>query len=734
MPKKKTKLASLVKLTTFLAFLGVVAIFYLFDLKDFFDLNYLKSQAITFANYYKTHPTETALVYAAIYISVTGFSLPGAAALTLLGGALFPFWFSLALVSISSTTGATIALLVTRYLYRDIVKKKFSKTYQVIQRGFSKEGALYLFSLRLVPLFPFFLVNTVFAITPIRTSTFFFISMIGMLPGTVIYINAGHQLANIQSLSGILSSSIILSFTLLGIFPFIAKWCLKNYKNYLLYKKYKKPKKFDYNLVVIGGGAAGLVSSYIAAASKAKVLLVEENKMGGDCLNSGCVPSKALLHIAQKAHTAKKLNSENILLENGKKKKIANLEIDFKAAMQYVKKSIAAIEPHDSVERYQKLGVVCSKERAILLDPYRVKVGKKIVTTRSIIVATGATAIIPNIPGVEKLGGDALTSDTLWKIDKLPKRLVIVGGGAIGCEMAQAFSRLGSLVTLVETREKLLALEDDKVSQLLCKKFKEEGIELLLSAKAIDFSKNNLKKIKNPYQLVVEEKSGKRKKIFFDKVLFAVGRKPNSKNFGLEELKIATSQRGHIAVNEYLQTDYPNILACGDVAGPYQLTHAASHQAWYASLNALFGHLFRSRVDYSIMPRCTYTTPEVATVGLTEDEAKAQNKDYEVTEFELRELDRAILEQDDGFIRVLTPPCKDEILGVTIVSKSASTMILEFISTMKHKKGLNSILGTIHLYPSMGEGNKYVASKRMKKHSPTALLNIVRWFNNRRLG
>ena len=468
--------------------------------------------------------------------------------------------------------------------------------------------------------------------------------------------------------------------------------------------------KYDYNIIVIGGGSAGLVSSYIASAVKAKVALIEKHKMGGDCLNTGCVPSKALLRSAKMISYAKRAK------EFGFKK--TTVDFDFKDVMKRVQNIIKIIEPHDSRKRYTALGVECIEGEAKILSPHNVEVNGITLTARSIIIATGAKPLVPNIPGLDQI--NYLTSDNVWDLKELPKKLLVLGGGPIGAEMAQAFSRLGAEVTVVEMAPQILIREDEEVIELVTERFVKEGIKVLISHKAKEF-KNNM--------LICEYKS-KDISIPFDKVIIALGRKANTEGFGLEELGVKIRETKTIEANAFLQTNIPSIYVCGDVTGPYQFTHTAAHQAWYACVNALFSPLKKFKVDYTVIPWATFTDPEVARVGLNEKDAKIQNILYEVTTYDIDDLDRAIADSEaHGFIKVLTVPNKDKILGVTIVGRHAGDLIAEYILAMKYGLGMNKILATIHIYPTLSEANKYVAGNWKKEHLPTFAIKMLEKFH-----
>lgn len=696
------------------ALLSAIAAFFIFDLQQYFSLDYIKAQQDAFAAHYAANTLSTLLIFFVIYLAVTALSLPGAAIMTVLAGALFGLVTGVIMVSFASTLGATLAFLVSRYVLRDSLRARYPDKLQAINAGIAKEGALYLFALRLVPLFPFFLINLLMGITNFRTRTFYWVSQLGMLAGTVVYVYAGTQLAQLDSLAGILSPGIIVAFVLLGTFPLVAKKIMDRIRANKILAPFNKPKSFDNNLIVIGAGSGGLVSAYIAAAVKAKVTLIEKHKMGGDCLNTGCVPSKALIR------TAKALSEAKHSAQYGIKRMEA--EFDFADVMARVKQVISKIEPHDSIERYTGLGVKVIEGAARIIDPYRVEVNGETLTTRNIIIATGARPLVPPIKGLDSV--DYLTSDTLWELQEQPTRLLVLGGGPIGCELAQAFARLGSQVTLVEMAPQILIREDDEVAAQVRQQFAADGITVLTGHKALEFRREN------DQQFMVCEAQGQTKQLVFDKVLVALGRQANVSGFGLETLGVELTERGTVAANEFLATNFPNIHVVGDVTGPYQFTHVAAHQAWFASVNALFGSVKRFKVDYRVIPWATFTDPEVARVGLNEKEATQQGVAYEVTTYGIDDLDRAIADSaDHGLVKVLTVPGKDTILGVTIMGKGAGDLIPEFVLAMKYKLGLNKILGTIHIYPTMSEANKYAAGNWKRAHAPATVLNWLEKFH-----
>lgn len=684
---------------------------YLFDLGQYITLAEIKSFQRSSTDYIDRNLISSSLIFLLAYVVITGFSLPGAVFLTLLGGALFGFGVGLLIISFASTIGATLAFLVSRYLLQNWVQTKFGSRLETVNEGIRKDGIFYLFSLRLIPVFPFFLINLLMGLTKINARTFYWVSQVGMLPGTAVYVLAGTQLSDIDSLASIASPPILVSLALLGIFPWIAKAFMAVLKHKKIYRKWTRPKQFDRNLVVIGAGAGGLVSAYIAAAVKAKVTLVEKHKMGGDCLNTGCVPSKALI---RSAHTMAEIRRAP---EFGIDAEIRSL--DFNKAMQRIKKVITDIEPHDSVARYTELGVECLSGEATIQDPWHVKIGEQILSTRNIVIATGAGPVVPEIPGLETV--PYLTSDTLWQLESQPETLLIMGGGPIGCEIAQSFARLGSRVIQVEIAAHLLVREDVDASVIIHNELIADGVSVKLSTSVDRFQMTE----QGPTAtLSTGEEVG------FDRVFLALGRRANVTGFGLEELGIEITKQGVISIDDYQQTSIPNIFAVGDVSGPFQLTHVSAHQAWYAAVNALFGRLKRFKTDYRVIPAVTYTYPELARVGINEAEAQRRDIAYQVTKYEINDLDRAITDGViKGFVKVITEANSDTILGATIVAAQAGELLAEYTLAMKHRLGLNKLLVTVHPYPTMSEANKYAAGVWKRNNAPETLLLWVEKFH-----
>ncbi|MCX9106674.1 FAD-dependent oxidoreductase [Aeromonas veronii] len=703
---------------------SLIGTFFALDLGRYLTLDALQAQQAAVAQWVDSHFVSASLLFVLIYVLSTALSLPGASLLTLGGSAVFGVAWGLLLVSFASSIGATLAFLSARFLLRDWVTARFGDKLATFQSGMAKEGAFYLLSLRLIPIFPFFLVNLLMGLTPIRVSTYYWVSQLGMLPGTFVYVLAGSELGQLTSTGNILSPGLMVALTLLGLMPWLVKKLTAKLALRRLLSPYRKPARYDYNLLVIGAGAGGLVTSYIAAAVKAKVALIEKHKMGGDCLNSGCVPSKALIRSARFAAEQRKADELGFSPSHSR--------ADFAAVMARVAEVIKEVEPHDSIERYQGLGVECIEGEAWLVSPWEVEVNGQRLASRHIVIATGARPLVPKLPGLDQV--PYLTSDSLWQLRTPPRRLLVLGGGPIGCELAQSFALFGIPVTLVELSEQLLPREDSEVADALAGQMSRDGVQLLTGwcaerAYYLPAAEGDL-----PIRLQLR-RGDETQIVEGDQLLLALGRVANVSGFGLEALGVELAPRGTLAVDGFLATNFPSILAVGDVAGPYQFTHFAAHQAWYAAVNALFGQFKRFRADYRVIPAATYTTPEIARVGLNRKEAEAQGIPFEVTRFELAELDRAIADGErHGFVEVLTVPGKDTILGATIVGTHAGERLAEFVLAMRHRLGLGKILGTIHAYPTLMEGNKYVAGEWKRAHQPTRVLALLARYHRWRRG
>ncbi len=714
------------RLPLLLLLITAVALFYASGAQRYLSLDGIKSVLAPLLAWREASPMAAAGAFFAVYVAVTALSLPGAGVLSLAGGAIFGLAWGVPLVWTAAGAGALLAFLVSRYLARDLVEARFGEQLRSINAGIAREGAAYLFTLRLVPVFPFFLINLLFGLTTMPARSFWLVSQVGMLPGSLVYVNAGRELASLQSLSGLLSPSLLASLALLGVFPLLASRAVRAWQRRRVYARFPRPRRFDRNLVVIGAGAAGLVSAYIAATVRAKVTLVETARMGGDCLNTGCVPSKALIHAARLAHARRGAERAGI--------SAAAPTVDFPRVMARVREVIRRIEPHDSVERYTSLGVEVLSGHARLLDPWTVEIRDvqgelQRISTRSIVIATGAEPVVPDLPGIA--GSGYVTSETLWDalstLDTVPARVVVLGGGAIGVELAQALARLGSSVVLVESLPRVLAREDAEASALVAASLCADGVEVLTGTRAQRCLQEDGERF------LETDSAGTTRRLAYDLLLCATGRRARLEGFGLEELGIPAART--IDTNEYLETLYPNIFAAGDVAGPFQLTHAAAHQAWYAVVNALFGQFRRFAADYRVIPRVSFCDPEVASVGLSEESAREAGVAVEITRYALDDLDRAIADDAaEGFVKVLTAPGRDRILGVTIVGAQAGELIATFVFAMRWNMGLGKILSTVHAYPTLAESAKYAAGEWRRARAPQGLLHWAERYHAWRRG
>ena len=701
-----------------LAITLAVAAFFLFDLGDHLSLASLKARQADLAALVEARPAMVIAAFFLLYVAVTALSLPGAAIMTLAAGALFGLWRGTLIVSFASTIGASLAFLSSRYLLRDWVKARFGPRIDAVDRGIAKDGAFYLLSLRLIPVFPFFLINLAMGLTGMRLLTFALVSQAGMLAGTIVYVNAGTQLAAIESSKDVLSPALIGSFVLLGLFPLAARAAVGAWRRRRIYKGWRRPRRFDRNLIVIGAGAGGLGTALIGATVRARVTLIEKGEMGGDCLNTGCVPSKALIRSARAAHEMRSAGEFGVAP--------AEPEVRFGEVIERIHRIIAEIAPADSEERYRSLGVDVRRGRARLVDPWTVEIdGGERLTARAIVIAAGGEPAVPDIPGLAESA--YLTSDTMWEAlrgrDLVPGRIAIVGGGPIGTEMAQAFARLGARVTQIEHGPRLLPREDEEVSALVADFLREEGVDVRTGHEAVRIEGKTL----------ILRAGGEESELPFDEIIVAVGRRARLTGYGLEALGIETGRT--LEVNDWLETSYPNIYAVGDVAGPFQFTHFAAHQAWFAAVNGLFGQLKRFRADYRVLPRVTFTDPEVAQVGHNEISAREAGLAYELVRYDLAHLDRALAEgAARGFVKLLVEPGKDRLLGATIVGAAAGETLAELVLAMKHRLGTDKLLATIHAYPTLAEANKYAAGERRKAHKPERLLDWVERYHAWRRG
>ena len=706
-------------------------------------LDAVKTRHSELVSWQQSAPWQARAAFFAVYLLAAVLAMPGISVLTLAGGAVFGLGWGILLVSFASSLGATLSFWLARYLLGDLLRARMGPRLLAVRSRLEREGALYLLSLRLIPLVPFGAINLLMGLTDMRSRTFYAVSQVGMLASTVVFVTAGQQLASIRSASDALSPALLGVLVGLGLLvallPGLATIGLERLRLRKLLAPWRsqQPRQFDTNLVVIGAGAGGLVSAYVAATVGAKVTLVEARAMGGDCLNYGCVPSKALIQSAKVAQQLRSADQFGVQAQP--------VALDWPALMARIASVIASIAPHDSVQRYTDVGVDVLQGHAHIVSPWVVEVTRpgqsaQRIRTRSIVIAAGAQPVVPDLPGLNDVG--FATSDTLWAqlaaCSALPQRIVVLGGGPVGCELGQAFARLGARVTLVEAGSRLLEREDPDVSALVQAALERDGVQVRTAHTALRFRLGcgEAGGTGEKNMVMRNTETGVETALPFDLLLVAVGRRARLSGYGLEALGLDVERT--VPTNAYLQTVFPTIYAAGDVAGPYQLTHAAAHQAWYATVNALFGSFKRFAVHYRHLPQATFVAPEVARVGVNEQEAQTQGVDYEVTRFDLADLDRALCDAGSappaGFVKVLTAPGKDRILGATIVAPQASEMLAEYVFAMRHGLGLKAILGTVHPYPTYSEANKYVAGVWQRAHAPQRLLSWARTFHTWRRG
>ena len=702
----------------------IAAIFFMadwFDLSQHLTLSQLKHHQLYLHSLVQDFPVQSVVIYFIAYIVMAGLALPGALIFTLAGGALFGLAAGVILVSFASTLGALASFLVARFFLHDFVQTRYQQRLTVINQKIQQQGATYLLFLRLVPAFPFFMVNLLMALTPISARTYYIVSQIGMLPATFIFVNAGTELAKISSVDDILSIPLLLSLLLLACLPFISKQLAKRVSCWRLYKSWQRPKKFDYHTIVIGGGAAGLVAAYTTQTLQGKVALIEKHQMGGDCLNTGCVPSKSILRTAKFIHDIGQHSNYGV--------QQAEFKLQFQQVMQRVREKISTIAPKDSIKRYNDMGVDCFQAHAQLLSPWQVEAvsenSKITISAKNIILAGGATPNVPTIPGLENI--NYYTSDNIWHLDHLPEKLLIIGAGPIGCELGQAFVRLGAKVTMINRNERILTNEDAQAAHALQYALQQDGVKILnnFNPLKIDDNSKNFSLMGEQHNEILH--------IAFSHCLIATGRKPSL--LGCEALDIETNSHGQVITNDKQQTNYPNIYACGDITSPLQYTHSASHQAWYAAFNALFRPFKQFNCQLNHIPRAIYTDPEVASLGISEQQAIQKNIPHEISYFAMDDVDRAITDEaTTGFIKVITRRNNDKILGVCIVGEHSSELIAEFVLAKTHNLGLNKILQTVHLYPTRGEINRLVAGQWRQKKFTAYQRKLLKLFQNWRLG
>lgn len=673
-----------------LAVIAWLFAYFTFDLGQYFTLAYFRSQHAAIHAQYAEQPWYAALVFIVIYIPVAATSLPGGALMTLAAGAFFGALWGTVVISIASTIAATITFLGSRFWFRDLIQNKFSDSLRLINSGIERDGALYLFLIRLTPLFPFFVVNVVMGLTPIPTLTFIWVSQIGMIPVTAILVNAGTEVAALDDLSGLLSPGLVASLIFCGVLPLLGRKLAAYLRSRRLLRRYAKPKQFDCNLICLGGSKAAIVAANAAASMKAKVMLIAPPTKPDGALVSGDALSKELVRCAQFLFETHRAHQRGI--------RSVRTSCDLADLVAEVQRRIADQQRY-AAEWCSKHGITCISGEPMIVSPYAVKVRDRTLTTRSIVIATGSRMSIPIIAGIEKT--NYYTADTLLALRVPPRRLLVVGGGSSGCELAQLFARLGSQVTLIETQQRLLASEDADVSELLLCQFQREGIDVRLGCLAQEFTVTEDRKA-----LLYSRTGGAQRtpeRVEFDELIVACGRIADTHDIGLEALGISVGDDGTVDVDEHLQTVYPNIYACGDVAAPFRFSHGAMSEASYAAFNALF-RLKRYKVNYSLMPWSALTDPEIARIGINEQEAATRAITHETAQYSYDESpDRlTATHEGEGLIKALTVPGKDKILGVTIVGPNASQLIAEFALAMAHGIGLSKMRATRHPYTGMG--------------------------------
>src|SRR6266566_5169264 len=669
------------------------------------------------------------VIFVGIYIVATVFFIPGSV-LTLGAGAVFGMGLGSVCVSISATLGATAAFLVGRYLARDGIARKIEKNekFATIDRAVAEEGWKIVLLTRLSPVFPFTLLNYAFGLTRVKLSHYVLASWLGMMPGTVMYVYLG-SLVNIgaghrQRTTGELvlyGVGLLATVTVAVPVTRVARKALAKkigstetvqtskgiisapsepvlvrppdthnarLVSYLHPPDWQNPTPApSYNLVVIGAGTAGLVTAAGAAGLGAKVALVEKYLLGGDCLSVGCVPSKAVIRCSRAIFDANEAGRFGVRVG-------APAQADFPAVMERMRKLRADLSPHDSAQRFAKLGVDVFLGEAQFTGPDTIQVAGKTLRFKRAVIATGARALQPPIPGLTEAG--YLTNETVFSLTECPARLAVIGGGPIGCELAQAFQRLGSQVSLFHKNAHLLDREDMDAAALVQKAFIREGIRVFLNAKITRVERNAGGKI------LYYEAQGKEETLAVDEILAGAGRAPNVEGLNLETVGVQYDPRKGILVNDCLQTTNPRIYAAGDVCLTWKFTHAADFAARTVIQNALF--LGRKKVSALTMPWCTYTDPEIAHVGLYERDARERGVEVDTYVRESKEVDRAVLDgEEDGFVKFHVRKGHDDILGATIVARHAGEMISEISVAMAARIGLGKLASVIHPYPTQAE-------------------------------
>lgn len=694
------------------------------------------------------------VIFVGLYVVATVLFVPGSL-LTLGAGAVFGVALGSVCVSISATLGATAAFLVGRYLARDAIARKIEKheKFATIDRAVADEGWKIVLLTRLSPVFPFTLLNYAFGLTRVKLSHYVLASWIGMIPGTVMYVylgslvnvGAGHRqrttgewvlygvgllatvtvtvfvtrlarralAKKIGSTETVQSSKEIMSVPSAPVLVRPADAHNARLVSNVHPPDWQNPSPAPcYNLVVIGAGTAGLVTAAGAAGLGAKVALVEKSLLGGDCLNVGCVPSKAVIRSGRAVFDAKEAGPFGVRV--GKP-----VEIDFSAVMERMRKLRADLSPHDSAQRFANLGVDVFLGEARFASPDTVEVAGQTLRFKRAVIATGARAVEPPILGLAEAG--YLTNETVFNLTQRPARLAVIGGGPIGCELAQAFQRLGSQVSLLHKNAHLLDREDMEAAALVQKAFIREGVALHLNATITRVERSAGGK------LVYYEAQGKEETLAVDEILAGAGRAPNIEGLNLEAAGVRYDRRKGVLVNDCLQTSNPHIYGAGDVCLAWKFTHAADFSARIVIQNALF--LGRKKASTLTMPWCTYTDPEIAHVGLYERDARERGVEVDTYVREFKEVDRAVLDgEEDGFVKFHVKKGHDEILGATIVARHAGEMISEISVAMAARIGLGKLASVIHPYPTQAEALRQCGDAYNRTRlTPTVKKWMGRW-------
>ncbi|MBA3536096.1 MAG: FAD-dependent oxidoreductase [Tatlockia sp.] len=688
--------------------LGLLILFFSLRLDKYLTFTSLRENRATLISWTKEHFFMAALLYMSCYTLAVAASVPGAVFLTLAGGFLFGVVFGTVFVIVSATLGATALFFAVRTSFGDWLAKSALSWLGRMREGFQQNAFSYLLMLRLVPLFPFWVVNIVPALLGVDAKTFIITTFFGILPGSIVYVMVGNGLSHVfeanqtPNLGIIFDIKVLLPLLALAALSFIP--ILYKRVNPKEQKKNPKTNQIKCDLSIIGAGAGGLSVAAVAAQLGLKVVLLESGKMGGDCLNYGCVPSKSLLAAGKIAYQLRHAAQFGISSKG--------LEIDFKKVMQQVHAVIKVLAKNDSVERFESLGVQVIKAVARFSGVNTLVAQDRVIEARRIVIATGSSPFKPPIPGLEDT--PYLTNETIFNLTEQPKHLIVIGGGPIGCELAQAFSMLGSKITLIEGFN-LLPKDDVDCVAILRAQLKAMGIIIHEQAKVLGVEPHAHGGIK-----VSINQAGEKLAIRGSHLLIATGRRANVENLDLEKAGIVYSNKG-IEVNSRLQTSNRRVYALGDVVGPYQFTHMATYQAGIVLRNIAFK--IPAKVDYRAIPWVTYTLPEIAHVGLLAEEA-LKHADIQFTEWSFLENDRAQTEHSlEGKIKIISDK-KGRVLGVTIVGAHAGELILPWVIAIREKRTLRSFTDAVSPYPTLSEISKRVAGEFYKSK---LFSNKTRW-------